>query len=182
MNHSRSEWSSFIKDIGVYLHRPLNFNDNYFAAGLAVIVVIYFWWKNTQGIHESSQKALQIMIITTVMVVILIIWCTITVLRGPIQLPPSPLHAGVVPLNKESLGWLDTTWFRHLPLGILTTIILGWLFYRFAQQDADVLLPVENVAQGRCDLSRRERPGCDLIKQGLKKVEVPAVDQGDLDR
>jgi amino acid transporter len=115
--------AGFIKDIGVYLHRPLNFNDNYFAAGLAVIVVIYFWWKNTQGIHESSQKALQIMIITTVMVVILIVWCTITVLRAPIQLPPSPLHAGVVPLNKESLGWLDTTWFRHLPFKTLITII-----------------------------------------------------------
>src|SRR6201997_4470950 len=115
--------AGFIKDIGVYLHRPLNFNDNYFAAGLAVIVVIYFWWKNTQGIHESSQKALQIMIITTVMVVILIIWCTITVLRAPIQLPPSPLHAGVVPLNKESLGWLDTTWFRHLPFKALISII-----------------------------------------------------------
>jgi hypothetical protein len=89
-----------------------------------VIVVLYFWWKNTQGMHESSQKALQIMVITTVMVVILIIWCTITVLRAPVQLPPNPLHAGVVPLTKESLGWLDTTWFRHLPLGILTTLIV----------------------------------------------------------
>ncbi len=106
--------SGFIKDLGrQYLHRDLNFSDNYFAAGLAVIVVIYFWWKNTQGIHESSQKALQIMAITTVMVVILIIWCTITVLRAPIQLPPNPLHAGVVPLNKESLGWLNGTWFSH---------------------------------------------------------------------
>jgi hypothetical protein len=106
--------SGFIKDLGrQYLHRDLNFSDNYFAAGLAVIVVVYFWWKNTQGIHESSQKALQIMAITTVMVVILIIWCTITVLRAPIQLPPNPLHAGVVPLNKDSLGWLNGTWFSH---------------------------------------------------------------------
>ena len=116
--------AGFIKDMGVYMHRPLHFSDDHFAAGLAVIVVGYFWWKNTQGMHESSQKALQIMAITTVMVVILLIWCTITVLRAPIQLPPNPLHPGVVPLNKESLGWLDTTWFRHLPLGILTTIII----------------------------------------------------------
>jgi amino acid transporter len=115
--------AGFIKDMGVYMHRPLHFSDDHFAAGLAVIVVAYFWWKNTQGMHESSQKALQIMVITTVMVVILIIWCTITVLRAPVQLPPNPLHAGVVPLTKESLGWLDTTWFRHLPLGILTTLI-----------------------------------------------------------
>ncbi len=116
--------AGFIKDMGVYLHRPLNFSDDHFAAGLAIIVVLYFWWKNTQGMHESSQKALQIMAITTVMVVILLIWCTITVLRAPIVLPPNPLHAGVVPLNKDSLGWLDTTWFRHLPLGILTTIVV----------------------------------------------------------
>jgi amino acid transporter len=116
--------AGFIKDMGVYLHRPLNFNDNYFAAGLAIIVVVYFWWKNTQGMHESSQKALQIMAITTVMVVILLIWCTITVLRSPIQLPPNPLHPGVVPLNKDSLGWLNGSWFTHITPLILTPIIL----------------------------------------------------------
>jgi amino acid transporter len=107
--------AGFIKDMGEYMHRPLHFSDDHFAAGLAVIVVLYFWWKNTQGMHESSQKALQIMVITTVMVVILLIWCTITVLRAPIQLPPNPLHAGVVPLNKESLGWLySSPWLSHL--------------------------------------------------------------------
>jgi amino acid transporter len=112
--------AGFIKDMGVYLHRPLHFSDDYFAAGLAVIVVLYFWWKNTQGMHESSQKALQIMAITTVMVVILLIWCTITVLRAPvIQLPPNPLHPGVIPLNKESLGWLNGTWFGHITWIIL---------------------------------------------------------------
>src|ERR1035441_6946594 len=39
------------------------------------------------------------------------------------QCPPNPLHAGVVPLNKESLGWLDTAWFRHLPFKALISII-----------------------------------------------------------
>jgi amino acid transporter len=107
-------FAGFIKDIGLYFHRSLNFSDDHFAAGLAVIIVTYFWWKNTQGMHESSQKALQIMAITTVMVVILIIWCTITVLRAPVlQLPPNPLHPGVIPLNKESLGWLPT-WLGHI--------------------------------------------------------------------
>jgi amino acid transporter len=108
--------AGFIKDIGVYLHRPLNFSDDHFAAGLAVIVVLYFWRKNTQGMKESSQKALQIMAITTV---ILLIWCAITVLRAPVQLPPNPLHPGVIPLNKESLGWLNGTWFSHITWIIL---------------------------------------------------------------
>ena len=111
--------AGFIKDMGLDLHRPLHFSDDHFAAGLGVIVVAYFWWKNTQGMHESSQKALQIMVITTVMVVILLVWCTITVLRAPIQLPPNPLHAGVIPLNKESLGWLNGTWFGHITWIIL---------------------------------------------------------------
>jgi amino acid transporter len=111
--------AGFIKDIGVYLHRPLYFSDDHFAAGLAIVVVLYFWWKNTQGIHESSQKALQIMIITTVMVVILIIWCTITVLRAPVQLPPSPLVPGAIPITKESLGWLHNTFFAHVTFVLL---------------------------------------------------------------
>ena len=108
--------AGFIKDMGVhFFHRKLQFSDNYFAAGLAVIVVLYFWWKNTQGIHESSQKAVQIMVITTVMVVILIVWCTLQILRHPVPLPPSPFSpAGAIPLNKDSLGWLHNTWFSHI--------------------------------------------------------------------
>jgi len=112
--------AGFIKDIGIYLHRPLNFSDDHFAAVLAAIVVIYFWWKNTQGIHESSERALQIMVITTVMVVILIVWCTVAVLRTPVQMPPSPFSpAGAIPLNKDSLGWLNGTFFAHLTVILL---------------------------------------------------------------
>ena len=33
--------AGFIKDMGVYLHHPLQFNDNYFAAGLAIVVVAW---------------------------------------------------------------------------------------------------------------------------------------------
>ena len=106
--------AGFIQDIGRYIHHPLTFSEDHFSAGFAVLIVLYFWWKNTQGIHESSEKALQIMIVTTVMVVILIIWCTITVFHAPVQFPPNPLHAGIIPLNKDSLGWLNGTWISHL--------------------------------------------------------------------
>jgi len=107
--------AGFIEDIARYSHHPFpNFPENTFAAAFAILIALYFWWKNIQGIHESSGKALQIMIITTVMVVILIIWCTITILRAPIQMPPNPLHPGVVPLTKESMGWLYDSWLSHL--------------------------------------------------------------------
>ncbi len=111
--------AGFIEDIGRYAHHPLVFSEDHFSAIFACMVVVYFWWKNIQGIHESSEKALQIMIITTVMVVILILWCTFTVLRAPIHLPPSPLTPGVIPLTKSSLGWLHNTWFSHLTLIIM---------------------------------------------------------------
>src|SRR5205814_1730812 len=119
--------AGFIKDVSQYAGHPLpHFPDNAFAAGFGGLVAIYFWWKNTQGIHESSQKAVQIMIITTVMVVILIIWCTVTVWRVPFQVPPSPFRPGMVPLNSESLGWLANTSIPHLATGsaFLTFIIV----------------------------------------------------------
>ena len=111
--------AGLIEDVGRYTHHPYVFSEDHFAAAFAIVIVIYFWWKNIQGIHESSEKALQIMMITTVMVVILIVWCTITVFRVPIQIPPNPLHPGVVPVNKESMGWLYGTFFSHLTWVIL---------------------------------------------------------------
>src|ERR1700676_863971 len=38
------------------------------SAVIAILVTIYFWWQNTKGIEESSDKALKVMKITTVMV------------------------------------------------------------------------------------------------------------------
>src|ERR1700741_1353468 len=119
--------AGFIEDLARYMGHPFSyFPENAFAATFGALVAIYFWRKNTQGIHESSQKAVQIMIITTVMVVILIIWCTITVMRVPIQMPPSPFRPGIVPLNGESLGWLAGTGIPHLATGsaLLTFVIL----------------------------------------------------------
>jgi amino acid transporter len=114
--------AGFIHDVADYLHHPLrHFPDNAFAAVFGIGIGLYFWLKNTQGIHESSSKALQIMGITTVMVIILIVWCTVTLLHAPVPLPPSPLSHGIR-LDHESLGWLyglRTSWLSHLTLFIL---------------------------------------------------------------
>ena len=114
--------AGFIHDMSRYMGHPLShFPDDLFAAAFGIVVAIYFWWKNTQGIHESSGKALQIMIVTTVMVVILILWCVATLLHSPVPLPPSPLRYGII-LDRESLGWLSglkDTWITHITLFIL---------------------------------------------------------------
>ena len=79
--------------------------ENLFSACFAVLVTIYFWWQNIQGIHESSERAMQIMKITTVMVVMLIVWCLITIAKTGAHLPPLP-SADAIPRDKEALGWL----------------------------------------------------------------------------
>jgi len=108
--------AGLVEDVARYMGHPFaSFPVNTFSAAFAVIVVVYFWWQNIKGIHESSGKALQIMAVTTVMVVILIVWCVFTILRHPASLPPSPLTAaGAIPITKESVGWLNGTFFSHL--------------------------------------------------------------------
>jgi amino acid transporter len=80
---------------------------NHFAAGIAGLVTIYFWWRNTRGIHESSDDALRIMYVTTVMVVLLIGWCAFTILTRPSaqRLPPSPAPHNLV-FNNDAVGWM----------------------------------------------------------------------------
>ncbi len=48
-----------------------------------------------------------------------------------------------------------------------------------AGQHAGVLLPLQHAAQRGGDVLRREAAGGDLVEQGLEKVEVAAVDEGD---
>src|SRR6476619_892635 len=78
-----------INEFSEMSHLGIQISPNLFATGFGVLVTGYFWWSNTKGIHESSGKALRIMQITTVMVVALLIWCSLTVLlRGNTHLPP----------------------------------------------------------------------------------------------
>jgi amino acid transporter len=98
-----------INELGELAHTPaLHVNQQYFAAVFAAIVTVYFWRKNIIGMHESSEKALRIMQITTVMVVMLIIWCFATIARKgayPLTPPTLPnLHFG-----DEALGWFKGT-------------------------------------------------------------------------
>jgi amino acid transporter len=110
--------AGFLTDTFHHLGYNITVPDNNFAAAFAIAVTLYFWWKNTQGIHESSERALQIMKITTVMVVVLIFWCLWTLFRHPAPLPPLP-SAASMHHNKESLGWLLHTWAARIPLIML---------------------------------------------------------------
>ena len=90
-----------------------------FAAAFAVAVVLYFWRKNILGVHESSQKALRIMQLTTAMAAILLIWCVVTVLSRGYQPVPLPSRANIR-FEAHALGWLAGTSLPHfLPVAII---------------------------------------------------------------
>jgi len=75
-----------------YFHYPkIPLPTPWFAALFAVAVTVYFWWTNTVGVPFSSGKALRIMQVTTVMVVILIGWCILTIFQKGYQ-PPAAGH------------------------------------------------------------------------------------------
>jgi amino acid transporter len=50
------------------------------AVLLAVGVTLYFFRQNLIGIHESSEKALKIMVATTIMAGVMITWCVLTLI------------------------------------------------------------------------------------------------------
>jgi amino acid transporter/nucleotide-binding universal stress UspA family protein len=61
------------------------------AVFIALAITLYFFRQNLLGIHESSGKALKIMIVTTIMAVIMILWCAVTLIHngGPVNPVPS---------------------------------------------------------------------------------------------
>src|SRR5262252_8672151 len=101
--------AGLINETGEYLKLPnVHVPPEHFAALFAALVTIYFWRKNIIGIHESSEKALRIMQITTVMVVILIVWCVATIFTNGYQPVPAPVLSNLR-FSDEALGWLKGT-------------------------------------------------------------------------
>jgi amino acid transporter len=112
-----------LNDIAEALHLVWRTNTNWFSVFFSVIVTIYFWHSNIKGVPESGHKALRIMQVTTVMVVVLLIWAPLTLLlRGHSTLPPAPIPSNIH-LNKESLGWLYGTWFSQVSFVVIIVAI-----------------------------------------------------------
>src|SRR5271156_6587546 len=104
------------------IHSKLS--PNVVAGSFAIIVTLYFWWQNIKGISESSEKALWIMQLTTVMVVALIAWCGYTLLVRGFHLPPAPITRNIV-LDKHSLGWLSGRQWAHTLTLVAVFVGLG---------------------------------------------------------
>ena len=116
--------AGLISELLQYFHvsRPLSLGSvDFISASFAIVVTLYFWWENTKGIPESSEKALHIMKLVTVMVVILITWCIYTLLIHPSPLPPFPTPQNLR-LSGSALGWLAHSSLPHM-FGIVAIFI-----------------------------------------------------------
>ena len=122
------------------------------SAAIAVAITLYFCHQNILGIEESSDKAMKIMRVTTVMVVVMLAWCGATLWQRGATLPPFELH-----LSDEALGWLGgTEWGKRIgALGIL--IAFGHSILAMSGE--------ESLAQVNREIAHSKVPN--LIRAGL---------------
>ena len=107
--------------VGLHNQR-MQFDPNNVAVLIAVIATTYYWWENIKGIEESSDKALRVMQITTVMVVILLGWGAYTILIRGAHLPPPPIPANLH-FSNDALGFLRG---RGLPIFGLFGVLMAF--------------------------------------------------------
>lgn len=106
-----------------HLHINWQVDPKAFSVFFGVMVVLYFWRQNIRGIEESSDKALKIMSLVSVMAVILFAWSAYTIAQRGFHWPSFELR-----FTEESLGWLHGESWRGVVgrLGVL--IALGHAF------------------------------------------------------
>jgi len=114
--------------------------SNVLAMFFALIVTAYFWLQNIKGIEESSDKALKIMLLTSIMGAVLLVWGGITLYIRGVSLPPiRPVF------SEEGLGWLGhVDWVRSIGVvGIMIAIGHSFLGMTGAETLAQVYREME---------------------------------------
>ena len=103
-----------LNDLLHYAHLHVVLPENATAAAFAILCTIYFWWENIKGIPESSEKALHIMYVVTVLAIIMLVWCAYTIWVRGAHLPPWPHLENLSYYQGEHGGALG--WLRHSSL------------------------------------------------------------------
>ena len=123
--------------------QPFQFDMNYTSAVFAAAVTIYYWWQNIKGIEESSDKALRVMQITTVMVIMILAWGVYSVLLRGAHLPPAPTPPHLN-FSSDALGFLKNS---GLPIMGLFGIIMAFGHSILAMSGEETLAQVNREIQ-----------------------------------
>jgi amino acid transporter len=124
-------------------HHAFQFNMDYTSAVFAAAVTIYYWWQNIKGIEESSDKAMRVMEITTVMVIVLFVWGAYSIYVVGAHLPPAPIPANLH-FSSDALGFLKGS---GLPLMGLFGIIMAFGHSILAMSGEETLAQVNREIQ-----------------------------------
>jgi len=101
--------AALINELGKYFHAErMQVPAAWFAAVFAALVTVYFWYTNRVGIPFSSTRALRIMQITSVMVIVLIVWAMFTIFTKGYHPVPAPIPSNFR-FSDSALGWLKGT-------------------------------------------------------------------------
>ncbi len=97
---------------------------NFITVLISVAITVYFWRLNIHGIHESSDKALRIMQLTTLMAVVILLWSGLTLILHHTNLSIPPLHPVFTSASQDVTRMPSSGWLEHFPrilgaLGIL---------------------------------------------------------------
>jgi amino acid transporter/nucleotide-binding universal stress UspA family protein len=134
---------------------------------IAVAITLYFFWKNLLGIQESSDKALKIMIATTVMAVLMLVWCGVTlVVQGPAN--PVPWEPQLVPRPDPATNEMTD------PLGFLAGTPVGERLRHLSGHDWLSLVGILGlfIAFGHSILAMS---GEETLAQVYREVESPKL-------
>lgn len=109
--------------LGVAGNHALQLPVNGTSAAFAIVVTVYYWWLNVKGIEASSKRALDVMKITTVMMILMMGWGIFSVFYKGAHLPPWPTP-GNLTFTPDSFGFL-----RHT--GLIRTVGLFGVLMAF---------------------------------------------------
>jgi amino acid transporter len=162
------------------------FIRNWGSVLIAIGITLYFGYKNLIGIHESSDKAFKIMIATTIMAVVMLIWCGITLVvrRGPVNLVILPPDLGAKVQYQDATGYrltpsrLDSLADRLSPEDMKK---LQGLAHGTAWRESDFEAQVKQALGFPDKLTKEQQATLDAVKSASEMVKFYKLTKGALD-
>jgi amino acid transporter len=99
-----------------YFKISIELSPRFIAVIFSLIIIFYFWWENIKGVRESSSKNVKIVVFTSVVGFLLIVFSLYTLFKKGFVLPPFQIS-----FTDESLGWIKDIGVK--PVGLLGIIM-----------------------------------------------------------
>jgi len=99
-----------------YFKISIGLSPRFIAVIFSLVVIFYFWWENIKGVRESSSKNVKIVVFTSIVGFLLIVFSLYTLFKKGFVLPPFQIS-----FTDESLGWIKDIGLK--PVGLLGIIM-----------------------------------------------------------